>query len=91
VTGIRTIALPTSTSLLKKWLSLVKSVLTTKETVMPKFRVMAHETVYYMVEVEAESADAVRDSITEGEIEFSSENIVDGDNFNLMSVEPVDS
>ena len=58
---------------------------------MPKFRVRAQETVYYMVEVEAESADAVRDSITEGDIEFSSENIVDGDNFNLMSVEPVDN
>ena len=58
---------------------------------MPKFKVMAHETVYYMVEVEAESADAVRDSITLGEIEFSSEDIVDGDNFNLMSVEPVDN
>jgi hypothetical protein len=58
---------------------------------MPKFRVMAHETVYYMVEVEAESADAVRDLITEGDVEFSSEDIVDGDDFNLMSVEPVDS
>ena len=58
---------------------------------MPKYRVMARETVYYMVEVEAESADAVRDLITEGEIEFSSEDIVDGDDFNLMSVEPVDN
>ena len=57
---------------------------------MPKFKVMAHETVYYMVEVEAESADAVRDLITEGDVEFSSEDIVDGDNFNLMSVELVD-
>ena len=57
---------------------------------MPKYRVMAHETVYYMVEVEAESADAVRDLITEGDVEFSSVDIVDGDNFNLMSVEPVD-
>jgi hypothetical protein len=58
---------------------------------MPKFLVRAHETVYYMVEVEAESADAVRDSITLGDIEFSSVDIVDGDNFNLMSVEPVDN
>jgi hypothetical protein len=58
---------------------------------MPKFRVMAQETVYYMVEVEAESADAVRDSVTEGDIEFSSDDIVDGDDFNLMSVEPVDN
>jgi len=58
---------------------------------MPKYRVMAHETVYYMVEVEAASADAVRDSITEGDIEFSSVDIVDGDNFNIMSVEPVDN
>ena len=58
---------------------------------MPKFRVMAQETVYYMVEVEAESADAVRDSITEGDVEFSSDDIVDGDNFNLMSFEPVDN
>jgi hypothetical protein len=58
---------------------------------MPKFRVMAQETVYYMVEVEAESADAVRDSITVGDIGFASEDIVDGDNFNIMSVEPVDN
>jgi hypothetical protein len=58
---------------------------------MPKYRIRAHETVYYMVEVEAESADAVRDLVTEGEIEFSSVDIVDGDNFNLMSVEPVDN
>lgn len=58
---------------------------------MPKFRVRARETVYYMVEVEAESLDAVRDSITEGDIEFASEDIVDGDDFNLMSIEPVDN
>ena len=58
---------------------------------MPKFRIRAQETVYYMVEVEAESADAVRDLITEGDIEFASEDIVDGDDFNLMSVEPVDN
>ena len=58
---------------------------------MPKYRIRAHETVYYMVEVEAESADEVRDLVTEGEIEFSSVDIVDGDNFNLMSVEPVDN
>jgi hypothetical protein len=58
---------------------------------MPKYRVMAHETVYYMVEVEAASADAVRDLITEGDIEFSSVDIVDGDDFNIMSVEPVDN
>jgi hypothetical protein len=58
---------------------------------MPKFRVMAQETVYYMVEVEAESAAAVRDLVTQGDIEFSSDDIVDGDDFNLRSVEPVDN
>ncbi len=58
---------------------------------MPKFRVMAHQTVYYMVEVEAESADAVKESVTAGDIEFFSEDIVDGDNFNLMSVELIDN
>jgi hypothetical protein len=57
---------------------------------MPKYRVMAHETVYYMVEVEAESEDAVKESVTAGDIEFSSADIVDGDNFNIMSVELVD-
>ena len=58
---------------------------------MPKFRVMAHETVYYLIEVEAESEDEVKGLVTEGEIEFASEDIVDGDNFNLMSVELIDN
>jgi hypothetical protein len=58
---------------------------------MPKFRVMAQETVYYMVEVEAASADAVRDLFTQGDIVFDSWDIVDGDDFNLRSVEPVDN
>jgi hypothetical protein len=58
---------------------------------MPKFNVMAQETVYYMIEVEAESAQAVRDDFEEGELNFDSTDIVDGEDLNLLSVEPVDN
>jgi hypothetical protein len=58
---------------------------------MPKFNVMAQETVYYMIEVEAESAQAVRDDFEEGELNFGNEDIIDGDDLNLLSIEPVDN
>jgi hypothetical protein len=61
------------------------------ESVMPKFNVMAQETVYYMIEVEAESAQAIRDDFEEGELNFDSTDIVDGEDLNLLSVEPVDN
>ena len=57
---------------------------------MPKFKVMAQETVFYMIEVEAESEQAVRDDFTEGNLNFNNTDIVDGEDFNLLSVEPVD-
>ena len=58
---------------------------------MPKFNVMAQETVYYMIEVEAESAQSIRDDFEEGELNFDSTDIVDGEDLNLLSVEPVDN
>ena len=58
---------------------------------MPKFTVMAQETVYYMIEVEAESAQAIRDDFEEGELNFGNEDIIDGDDLNLLSIEPVDN
>jgi hypothetical protein len=58
---------------------------------MPKFTVMAQETVYYMIEVEAESEQAVRDDFTKGNLSFDSTDIIDGDDFNLLSIEPVDN
>lgn len=58
---------------------------------MPKFSVMAQETVYYMIEVEAESEQAVRDDFTEGNLDFNHTDIIDGDDFNLLSIEPVDN
>jgi len=58
---------------------------------MPKFSVMAQETVYYMIEVEAESAQAVRDDFEAGNLNFDSKDIVDGEDLNLLSVEPVDN
>jgi hypothetical protein len=61
------------------------------ESVMPKFNVMAQETVYYMIEVEAESAQAIRDDFEDGELNFDSTDIVDGEDLNLLSVEPVDN
>jgi hypothetical protein len=61
------------------------------ESVMPKFNVMAQETVYYMIEVEAESEQAVRDDFTVGNLDFGHKDIIDGDDFNLLSIEPVDN
>jgi hypothetical protein len=58
---------------------------------MPKYRVIAQETVYYLIEVEAESEQAVRDDFTDGNLDFNHTDIIDGDDFNLISVEPVDS
>jgi hypothetical protein len=58
---------------------------------MPKFTVMAQETVYYMIEVEAESEQAVRDDFAEGNLGFDGTDVVDGEDFNLFSIEPVDN
>jgi hypothetical protein len=58
---------------------------------MPKFSVMAQEIVYYMIEVDAESAQAIRDDFEEGELNFGNEDIVDGEDLNLLSIEPVDN
>jgi hypothetical protein len=58
---------------------------------MPKFSVMAQETVFYMIEVEAESVQAIRDDFEEGELNFGNEDIIDGDDLNLLSIEPVDN
>jgi len=58
---------------------------------VPKFRVMARETVYYLIDVEAESEQAIRDDFTVGNLDFNNKDIVDGEDFNLLSVELVDS
>ena len=58
---------------------------------MPKFSVMAQETVYYTIEVEAESEQAVRDDFAEGNLIFNNTDIVDGEDLNLLSIDPVDN
>jgi hypothetical protein len=61
------------------------------ESVMPKFNVMAQETVYYLIEVEAESEQAVRDDFAEGNLIFNNTDIVDGEDLNILSIDPVDN
>jgi hypothetical protein len=61
------------------------------ENVMPKFNVMAQETVYYTIEVEAESEQAVRDDFAEGNLIFNNTDIVDGEDLNILSIDPVDN
>lgn len=58
---------------------------------MPKFNVMAQETVYYLIEVEAESEQAVRDDFAEGNLIFNNTDIVDGEDLNILSIDPVDN
>ena len=57
---------------------------------MSKFRVYCSETVSYMVEVEAESAEAAEELVASGEVDLGEP--VDGDNFGIdevMSMETV--
>ena len=51
---------------------------------MSKFRVYCSETVTYMVEVEAESAEQAEELIGSGEIDLGDP--VDGDNFQIDEV-----
>ena len=55
---------------------------------MSKFRVYCSETVTYMVEVEAESAEAAEELVTSGAVDIGEP--VDGGNFQIDEVsEPV--
>ena len=51
---------------------------------MSKFRVYCSETVSYMVEVEAESAEQAEELVGSGEIDLGEP--VDGDNFQIDEV-----
>ena len=51
---------------------------------MSKFRVYCSETVTYMVEVEAESAEAAEELVFNGEIDLGEP--VEGDNFEIDEV-----
>ena len=52
-----------------------------------KYRLYASETVYYIVDVEAESEDEARDLVYQGEVDFDYKDITDGGEFNLDRVE----
>jgi len=56
---------------------------------MPKFRVYCSETVTYMVEVEAESAEVAEELVGSGAVDLG--NPVDGDNFNIDEVISVET
>jgi len=56
---------------------------------MSKFRVYCSETVTYMVDVEAESADAAEELVASGEIDLGEP--VDGDNFAIDGVLPLET
>ena len=56
---------------------------------MSKFRVYCSETVTYMVEVEAESAEAAKELVANGEIDLGDP--VDGDNFAVDGVLPMET
>ena len=52
---------------------------------MPKFRVLASETVFYEFEVEADSVEAAQAKIDLGDFETGP--AYDGDNFEIDSIE----
>ena len=54
---------------------------------MSKFRVYCSETVTYMVEVEAESAEQAEELVASGAVDLGDP--VDGDNFGIDQVETV--
>jgi hypothetical protein len=56
---------------------------------MSKFRVYCSETVTYMVEVEAESAEHAEELVFNGEIDLGDP--VDGDNFAIDEVLPMET
>ena len=51
---------------------------------MSKFRVYCSETVTYMVEVEAESAEAAEELVASGTVDLGDP--VDGDNFSIDEI-----
>jgi len=52
---------------------------------MPKFRVLASETVFYDFEVDADSVEQAQDLIDTGD--FDTGPAYDGDNFEIDSIE----
>ena len=56
---------------------------------MSKFRVYCSETVTYMVEVEAESAEQAEELVASGEVDLGE--TVDGDNFGIDEVLPLET
>ena len=56
---------------------------------MSKFRVYCSETVTYIVEVEAESAEAAEELVSSGAVDLGDP--VDGDNFEIDEVLPMET
>ena len=56
---------------------------------MSKFRVYCSETVSYMVEVEAESAEQAEELVGSGAVELGDP--VDGDNFQIDEVQSLET
>jgi hypothetical protein len=56
---------------------------------MPKFRVYCSETVTYIVDIEAESAEQAQELVDSGEIDLGEP--VDGDNFAVDGVLPLET
>ena len=51
-----------------------------------KYQIVATEVVKYMVTVEADSKEHARAKVMDGEVDFSSENIVDGWDFDISHI-----
>lgn len=54
---------------------------------MPKYVVLASETVYYWKEVEADSPEQVQKMIFDGEVDFDYGDIHDADNFSINHID----
>jgi len=54
---------------------------------MKKFIIRASETVYYWKEIQANSKEELGDDISRGEILFDNDDIVEGDDFELIDIQ----
>jgi len=56
---------------------------------MKKYKVRARDIVYYMIEIESESEEKIKDLIRSGDVMFDNEDIVDEGDFELVDIEEI--
>ena len=66
-----------------------KFIIRASETVYYWKEVRARDIVYYMIEIESESEEKIKDLIRSGDVMFDNEDIVDEGDFELVDIEEI--